>query len=259
MAADSFNFSIRFHRASTARRWAGRFSTSREAGRVSKACDSIAKEVAGRDKKDRPGPSGCSPFTQQVDAGRFRQIPIQDRELGHARRDGAIRLRWLRVGDDGGAPITEYEVSCDTCPNPPSPPSPVEYIPAAGAMYTGLTPGLDYVFDWVVDDLPTWLTTKYGPLMSMPYNLEINDSIVYAVEKHATGEMYRRFSNTVSTFEKEFTQNPRVLAIGLHPHLIAVPHRFGELERMVDDILGRDDAVFMTGSQICDWFAAADA
>lgn len=119
--------------------------------------------------------------------------------------------------------------------------------------------GLDYIFDWVVDDLPTWITTKHGALMSMPYNLEINDSIVYAIEKHASGEMYRRFSNTVTAFEKEFDQNPRVLAVGLHPHLIAVPHRFGELERMVDDILARDDAVFMTGSQICDWFAEADA
>jgi peptidoglycan/xylan/chitin deacetylase (PgdA/CDA1 family) len=119
--------------------------------------------------------------------------------------------------------------------------------------------GLDFVFDWVVDDLPSWMTTKHGALMSMPYNLEINDSIVYAIEKHATGEMYNRFSNTVAAFEKEFDQNPRVLAIGLHPHLIAVPHRFNELERMVDDLLARDDAVFMTGSQIYDWFVEAEA
>jgi allantoinase len=119
--------------------------------------------------------------------------------------------------------------------------------------------GLDYVFDWVVDDLPSWMTTKSGPLMSMPYNLEINDSIVYAVEKHATAEMYNRFTNTVAAFEKEKALNPRVLAIGLHPHLIAVPHRIGYLEKMVDDILARDDAIFMTGSQIADWFTKAEA
>jgi peptidoglycan/xylan/chitin deacetylase (PgdA/CDA1 family) len=119
--------------------------------------------------------------------------------------------------------------------------------------------GIDYLFDWVVDDLPTWMTTKSGPLLAMPYNLEINDSIVYAVEKHATGEMYDRFANTVRTFEREAEQNPRVLAIGLHPHLIAVPHRIGYLERMVDDLLARDDTIFMTGGQIADWFVAADA
>jgi len=119
--------------------------------------------------------------------------------------------------------------------------------------------GIDYLFDWVIDDLPTWMTTKSGPLLAMPYNLEINDSIVYAVEKHATGEMYDRFANTVRTFEREAEQNPRVLAIGLHPHLIAVPHRIGYLERMVDDLLARDDTIFMTGGQIANWFVAADA
>lgn len=118
--------------------------------------------------------------------------------------------------------------------------------------------GIDYVCDWVVDDLPAWMTTKSGPLIAMPYNLEINDSIIYAVEKHASPEMYRRMADSVVAFEKEFDRNPRVMALGLHPHLIGVPHRIGYLERMVDDLLGRDDTIFMTGSQIADWFVAAD-
>ncbi len=118
--------------------------------------------------------------------------------------------------------------------------------------------GIDYVCDWVVDDLPAWMTTKNGSLLAMPYNLEINDSIIYAVEKHASPEMYRRMTDSVMAFEKEFDRNPRVMALGLHPHLIGVPHRIGYLERMVDDLLGRDDTIFMTGSQIADWFVAAD-
>ena len=40
--------------------------------------------------------------------------------------------------------------------------------------------GIDYVCDWVVDDRPSWMTTTAGPLIAMPYNLEINDSIIYA-------------------------------------------------------------------------------
>jgi len=120
------------------------------------------------------------------------------------------------------------------------------------------TLGLDYVCDWVVDDIPVWMTTTNGPLIAMPYNLEINDSIIYAVEKHATGEMYDRLSNTVSAFDKEVSVNPRVLAIGLHPHLIGVPHRIGYLEKMVDDLLARDDTIFMTGGQIADWFLASE-
>jgi allantoinase len=114
--------------------------------------------------------------------------------------------------------------------------------------------GIDYVCDWVVDDLPTWMTTKHGPLMAMPYNLEINDSIVYAIEKHASPELYRRMTDTVAAFEKEYDGGSRVLPIGLHPHLMGVPHRIGYLERMLDDLMARDDTIFMAGGEIADWF-----
>ena len=114
--------------------------------------------------------------------------------------------------------------------------------------------GLDYVFDWVIDDLPDWMTTKAGPLIAMPYNLEINDSIIYAVERHSSPEMYQRVVDTVATFEREMTAQPRVLALGLHPHLIGVPHRIGYLHKMLDLLARRDDVVFMQGHQIADWF-----
>ena len=119
--------------------------------------------------------------------------------------------------------------------------------------------GIDYLCDWVVDDLPTWMKTAHGPLIAMPYNLEINDSIIYAVERHASAEMHRRLLDTLVTFDAEMAQNSRVLALGLHPHLIGVPHRIGYLDQMLEALLARDDTVFMTGSQIADWFTAADA
>jgi peptidoglycan/xylan/chitin deacetylase (PgdA/CDA1 family) len=118
--------------------------------------------------------------------------------------------------------------------------------------------GIDYICDWVLDDLPTWMTTKHGPVIAMPYNLEVNDSIIYAVEKHSSPEMYLRLENTVDTFDTETKKNPRILSIGLHPHLIGVPHRIGYLDRMLDLLMARDDTIFMNGSQIADWFVAAD-
>lgn len=119
--------------------------------------------------------------------------------------------------------------------------------------------GVDYVCDWVLDDLPTWMTTAHGPLLAMPYNLEVNDSVTYAVEHHSSDEIYRRLADTVACLEKETAGGePRVLPIGLHPHLIGVPHRFGYLEKMLDLLMARDDTAFMTGSQIADWYAAQD-
>jgi peptidoglycan/xylan/chitin deacetylase (PgdA/CDA1 family) len=118
--------------------------------------------------------------------------------------------------------------------------------------------GLEYVCDWVVDDLPAWMTTKHGDLIAMPYNLEVNDSIIYAIEKHASPEMYHRVVASVEAFEKEMNDTTRIMPIGLHPHLMGVPHRINYLERMLDDLTARDDVVFMNGGEIADWFIQVD-
>jgi allantoinase len=116
--------------------------------------------------------------------------------------------------------------------------------------------GVDYVFDWVVDDVPNWMTTRNGPLLSLPYNLEINDSIIYAIERHSSDEMYERLARTLALFEREAVSHPRVLAIGLHPHLIGVPHRFASLEKMLDLLMKSSNVCFMNGEQIADWYTA---
>jgi len=134
-----------------------------------------------------------------------------------------------------------------------------------GLRETAATPdilkakGVDYVCDWVLDDLPAWMTTAHGPLLAMPYNLEVNDSVIYAVEHHSSDEIYRRLADSVACLEKETADgSPRVLPIGLHPHLIGVPHRFGYLEKMLDLLMARGDTAFMTGGAIADWYAAQD-
>jgi hypothetical protein len=117
--------------------------------------------------------------------------------------------------------------------------------------------GVDYNCDWVVDDRPSWMRTKSGPMVSMPYNVEINDSIIYAIERHASGEMARRTEFTLCRFERECRNSALVFAIGLHPHLISVPHRIHELEYMLDILMKCPDVGFYTGSQITDWFVKA--
>ena len=117
--------------------------------------------------------------------------------------------------------------------------------------------GVDYVFDWVLDDLPCWLNTKHGPLLSIPYTLALNDSPLYAGQHMSSSEIYDRLVDTLSVFETELKRQPRVLTLALHPHLIGVPHRFAYLERMLDLLQGRDDTTFVVGGQIADWYVSA--
>jgi allantoinase len=119
--------------------------------------------------------------------------------------------------------------------------------------------GIEYVCQWVIDDLPVRLRTKYGPIIAVPYGLDNNDSVIFAIEKHSSAEMRQRLLQTIATFEREISEfgQPRVLAIPLHPHLSGVPHRINYLREVIDLLLARSDTVFMNGSQLTDWYLSA--
>src|SRR3954469_18112534 len=118
--------------------------------------------------------------------------------------------------------------------------------------------GIIYTCDWIVDDLPCWIKTKHGPMVAVPYTLELNDSVIYAVEKQSSSEQYDRLKYTLESLEAELEHSPRVVSLSLHHHLNGVPHRIGFVEKMLDLLLAREDTIFMTGGQIADWFIDAD-
>jgi peptidoglycan/xylan/chitin deacetylase (PgdA/CDA1 family) len=118
--------------------------------------------------------------------------------------------------------------------------------------------GIEYNLDWIVDDLPTWMGTKFGPMICMPYAFELNDSLVYTVERQASPDLLARVQDTLATYEPELATQPRILTLGLHPHQVGVPHRLPHLARALRMLRERSDVVFMTGSQIADWYRSVE-
>ena len=119
--------------------------------------------------------------------------------------------------------------------------------------------GVDYVCDWVIDDLPTWMRTKHGPMIAAPYSLDLNDGPLWAGLGMASNEQHERVVGTLETFEEELKTNCRVMILPLHPHLVGVPHRMNWFNRILDMLLKRDDTVFMNGSQIAEWYASVES
>ena len=116
--------------------------------------------------------------------------------------------------------------------------------------------GVDWLADWFLDDLPCWMRTKHGPLLAMPYTVELNDVPLYAIQQQSSEEMLKRLETTVRVFEAG--DQPKVLTIALHPHVMGVAHRIDVLARCLDLLLARDDTIFVTGSEIADWFVGED-
>lgn len=118
--------------------------------------------------------------------------------------------------------------------------------------------GLDFTHDWLVDDLPVWIKTSGGPLLGLPYTLELNDVPIWAIHGLSSDELLKRVEATLAVFDKEMAHQVRIMTFGLHPHLISVAHRHHHFERILDLLLARPDTTFVTSSVMADWFTAAE-
>lgn len=116
--------------------------------------------------------------------------------------------------------------------------------------------GIEYVFDWVIDDIPVWLHAQPRPLVALPYTLELNDSILYAAQWYDADEFERRVAAALAVAESEAQRSATVITLGLHPHLIGVRHRIGALERTLDRLLASPHTVFTTGRRMFEWYTA---
>ncbi|MDR3537666.1 MAG: polysaccharide deacetylase family protein [Acetobacteraceae bacterium] len=120
--------------------------------------------------------------------------------------------------------------------------------------------GIRYCADWVVDDLPCRLRTAHGPLLTMPYSVELNDIPIMMIQHHSAEELFTR---TVAQFDRLYaeaeTQGAKVMGLAVHPYISGVPHRIGWFEQALAHMAGRPGTLFWQGRQIMDWYLGASA
>lgn len=114
--------------------------------------------------------------------------------------------------------------------------------------------GIEYVADWVIDDLPQEIDTPHGIITSIPYTVETNDITVYALQGHDSGVFLSRGKEQFDRLYAEGDDNARVMAISIHPYITGVPHRIRFLEELLDYVGGHDGVAWMTASEIGDWY-----
>jgi allantoinase len=116
--------------------------------------------------------------------------------------------------------------------------------------------GIEYVADWVLDDQPVYIETAHGPMLSVPYTVEINDIAMMVVQHHSAEEMLRRGSAQFDRLYEESAVSRRIMAISVHPYVSGVPHRIGYLEQLYRYVLAKPGVLHWTGEQILDWYRA---
>lgn len=111
--------------------------------------------------------------------------------------------------------------------------------------------GVEYVCDWINDDMPYPLKTARGGLFSMPHSHEIDDRLILLQYHHSEQDFTEQVKDQFDTLYKEADKHGgRILSITLHPWVIGQPYRIKPLEEALSYIMGHDGVWCATGSEI---------
>ena len=91
--------------------------------------------------------------------------------------------------------------------------------------------GIEYIGDWVLDDEPVTLKTTHKPVVALPYNFELHDIVMMALQHQPSDEWYRRIFDHFGCSTRNSPERPKFMAIAMHPYLSGVPHRIGHVRR----------------------------
>jgi peptidoglycan/xylan/chitin deacetylase (PgdA/CDA1 family) len=115
--------------------------------------------------------------------------------------------------------------------------------------------GIRYIGDFPVDDRPARIATAHGPLVALPYPLELNDIPVVMIQHHGEDELGRRAMLAAKRLLAEAeTGGARVMGIAVHPYISGVPHRIAAFEAMLDGLASLPGVVFRQGAELLDWY-----
>ncbi len=112
--------------------------------------------------------------------------------------------------------------------------------------------GIGYTTDFYHDDQPVPVETANGPIMTIPYSMDVNDAVVY--RWHSEGEEFSRMMRDMfDVLYSEGEKSGTVMPLCLHPYLYGQPHRLKYLDETLGYILGHDDVWMATGTEIMQW------
>ena len=116
--------------------------------------------------------------------------------------------------------------------------------------------GVKYIGDWVYDDEPTTIHTANGPLVTLPYTVELNDIPMMIVQHHESDYLLKRAIDQFDVLYEESAERAKIMSIAIHPYISGQPHRIKYLERFYNHVAKHADALHWNGEQLLEWYQA---
>ncbi len=106
--------------------------------------------------------------------------------------------------------------------------------------------GYRYVLDWCMDDQPCWLNTSAGPLLSVPYSQEINDSSTIIGRMASMTEFADMIVDQFEQLLEDSQHQPVVMSVILHSFIAGQPFRLRSIRRALAHIAAKRDQLWLT-------------
>jgi len=97
--------------------------------------------------------------------------------------------------------------------------------------------GYTYVMDWPHDDQPIWMRTRSGPILSVPYPAELNDSPQIIHRQHTGREFCDMLVDQFEEMVEQSARHPLVCNISIHPYVFGYPFRLRPLRKALQHCL----------------------
>lgn len=104
-----------------------------------------------------------------------------------------------------------------------------------GAYETAHTPdllrslGYRYLMDWPMDDQPVWMRTRAGPILSVPYPIELNDAQVVIHRQQDASDFCDMVVDQFDEMIEECERRPLVMNVSVHTYVFGHPFRLRRL------------------------------
>lgn len=107
--------------------------------------------------------------------------------------------------------------------------------------------GYEYLLDWgLCDDQPFWSRTRAGPLLAVPYTIELNDQPAMIYRRDTACDFADMAIDHVDEHLRSASRFSTVCVISLHSFIIGQPFRLAHLRRVFQHINDHRNRIWLT-------------
>ncbi len=114
--------------------------------------------------------------------------------------------------------------------------------------------GIDYLFDLFREDEPFPLNPALGRMLSIPYQVELNDFHQLVLGGLTPTRYFEQFKAHFDRLYREGEGSGKVVGLPLHPYVIGSPHYIGALNDMLGYAREHEYVWYARADEIADWY-----